>query len=524
MDNFIITLIALIPFILLILLIVVKKWPAIYSMPITYLLTILILFIVWKISPLLLAASFIKGFFIALEIMLIIFFAVFFITVLKEKRQIKKLQDILSIISEDARIQAIIIAFLFGALIEGIAGFGTPAALAAPLLVSLGFAPLLAVILSLVANSTPVSFGAAGTPILLGLGGIGLERNVLEEISKNVSLIHSIASFIVPLTLSILVIFHYEKSNKIKRIFEIIPFALFSWAIFVIPYLLAAWLIGPELPSIIAGFFSLLIVGITAHYGFLIPKYRVLVKKYKKESISFKEAAKTLSPYLIIIFSLGLSRIIAPLKNYLKSININMENIMGQDVSYTFLPFFTPSFYFLISAVLCIFIFRISGKELKYSFKETLNRVKYPTLALIFAIALVQLILVSGNNSSNLESIPLILAQTLSSLFGKSYTLIAPFVGIFGAFISGSNTLSNLLFGAFQMETAKSLGISIVVLLSLQVVGGAVGNMIAIHNIVAAEATVGLKNQEGKIIRKTIWISILYGLISGIIGLIILSY
>ena len=514
MVELLTTFLALVPFILLLILIIFLRWPALYSMPITYIVTLLIGLFIWKISPILISASFIKGFLISIEIMLIIFFAVFFITILKEKHQIRKLQETLSFISEDARIQAIIIAFLFGALIEGIAGFGTPAALAAPLLVSLGFSPLLSVVLALIANSTPVSFGAAGTPILLGLGGLGLERNILEEISINVALIHSIASIIIPLTLAIIVINHYEKSNKLKRTFEILPFAIFSWLIFIIPYYLTVKYIGPELPSIIAGFLSLIIVGISAHYRFFGPKYKISAKKIKTEKISFKEASKALSPYLIIIFLLSLSRIIIPLKDFLKSITLNYQSILGQEISYTFFPLFTPSFYFLTSAIFCIFIFKINKNELSHSLKDTFNKIKYPTLALIFALALVQFIIISD--------IPLIIAQSLSSISKEFYILLSPFIGAFGAFIAGSNTVSNLLFGSFQIETAKALGISLVIILSLQVVGGAIGNMIAIHNVLAAEATVGLKGQEGKIIRKTIWISIIYGLIAGIIGLILL--
>jgi len=240
MAEPLLTLLAILPFVLLLLLLVIRKWPAIKAMPLTYVITLLIALFVWKISLILTIASFIKGTFMAIEIMLIIFGAIFFLQILKEKKQIANLQSTLALISNDARVQAIVIAFLFGALIEGIAGFGTPAALAAPLLVSIGFTPILAVILSLIANSIPVSFGAAGTPILLGLGSLGLEREALLEITKNVALIHSIASFIIPLTLVFLVISYQTKKDKLKRFLEILPFTIFAWLVFIIPYLLTA--------------------------------------------------------------------------------------------------------------------------------------------------------------------------------------------------------------------------------------------------------------------------------------------
>ena len=516
MAEPLLTLLAILPFVLLLLLLVIRKWPAIKAMPLTYVITLLIALFVWKISLILTIASFIKGTFMAIEIMLIIFGAIFFLQILKEKKQIANLQSTLALISNDARVQAIVIAFLFGALIEGIAGFGTPAALAAPLLVSIGFTPILAVILSLIANSIPVSFGAAGTPILLGLGSLGLEREALLEITKNVALIHSIASFIIPLTLVFLVISYQTKKDKLKRFLEILPFTIFAWLVFIIPYLLTAYYIGPELPSIIAGFTSLIIISLSAHYNFLVPKNKIILKKYKNKKISFINSLKALSPYLIIIILLSLSRIILPLKNYLTSITLSWNNILGQSISYTFLPLFTPSFYFLLSAIFCVFIFRASKREITKSLSETFNKIKIPTLALIFTLALVQLIIVSN--------IPLIITQSFSSLSKELFILLSPFIGMFGSFIAGSNTVSNLLFGNFQFETAKSLGVSIILILSLQVVGGAIGNMIAIHNVLAASATVGLKGQEGKIIRKTIVVSIIYALITGIVGLIIFSF
>jgi lactate permease len=491
------------------------RWPAIKAMPITYLITLVILLSFWKISFTLASASFLKGIFITLEIMLIIFGAILFLQILKEKKQIKNLQLTLSFISDDSRIQTIIIAFLFGALIEGIAGFGIPAVLAAPLLVSLGFPALLAVILALIANSTPVSFGAAGTPILLGLGNLGFERDVLLEITKNVALIHGIASFIIPLVLVFLVINYQNKKQKIRRFFEVMPFAIFAWLSFIIPYLLVAFYIGPELPSIIGGFIGLSISSLAAHYRFLTPKNKIYFKKINKKKITLKNSLKAISPYLIIIIFLSLSRIIIPLKNNLINISFSWNNILNEGISYSFLPLFTPSFYFFLSAIFCIFIFKANKKEIRNSFKETYNKIKLPVFALIFTLGLVQLLIISD--------IPLIIAQSLSNLSKEIFIFLSPFIGAFGSFIAGSNTVSNLLFASFQIETAKTLGLSLMIILSLQVVGGAIGNMIAIHNVLAASATVGLKNQEGNIIRKTIWITLIYGLIAGVVGLVLIN-
>jgi lactate permease len=508
---------ALLPFILLLILIVMFRKPAIIAMPIVWFITVLIAIFIWKVELLWIVGSFVKGSLIALEIMLIIFGAVWLIVLLKEKKQIDTIQYFLSSISKDARIQVILIAFLFGAIIEGVAGFGTPAALAAPLLVSLGFTPFLAVVVSLIANSTPVSFGAAGTPILIGLGGLGFNQEIIREVTINVALLHSIASFIIPLILVYFVVSYHRKA-KMGEFVKAVPFAIFSWLVFVIPFYLTARYIGPELPSIVGGLFGLIVVGSAAHFGFLVPKKEIIFSKHKPIKHNFKEISLSILPYIILILLLSVTRVFLGLKELLSSIGLGFNNFFGLSLSYKYLPFFVPSFFIILTVFVSVMFYKVSRSEFKRSVLISFEKIKYPLIALIFAVALVQLIIVSGNNNSGLESMPLLLAESVSSVAGESYIFGASYVGLFGSFISGSNTVSNLLFGVFQSEAAKALGLSFILILALQVVGGAVGNMIAIHNVLAASATVGLKGQEGRIIRRTILVSLLYALLVGIVA------
>ncbi|PIN88875.1 lactate permease [Candidatus Pacearchaeota archaeon CG10_big_fil_rev_8_21_14_0_10_34_76] len=529
MDDLTLTLLAALPFILLFVLVIIRKWSTFKAMPLVWLITTLSILFAWKVAPILIAASFIKGFFIAIEIMLIIFGAVWVIALLKEKKQISTLQNLLSSISPDARIQAILIAWLFGSLIEGLAGFGTPAALAAPLLVSIGFAPFLAVVLSVIANTTAVSFGAAGTPIILGLGSLNLTPETIIEITKNTAILHAIGGLLIPLVLSYLVITHLKhKKQKTSELFiHIIPFAIFAWLSFTIPYVLIAFLVGPELPSILGGIIGLILTGLAAHYNFLTPKEIVSTNnkrsKEKHKKISLKSYFLALSPYLLIIIFLFLTRVISPLKNFLSSISISYNNILLTEISYSFLPFYTPAFYFILSGLIFAIIFKASKHNISSSIKRTLDKIKAPAFALIFALALVQLFLISSINDSGIPSMPLLLAQSFAKIFGNLFVFISPFIGNLGSFIAGSNTVSNLLFGSFQAQTASSLSLPISLILALQVVGGAIGNMVAIHNILAASATVGLKNLEWKIIRKTILVMTAHSLIVGISAFVMLS-
>jgi len=483
-------------------------------------------FIFWELDFGLIGASFVKGSAISIEILLIVFGAIWLLEVLKVSGKIEIIQSGLISLSKDVRVQAVLIAWLFGSLIEGVAGFGAPAALAAPLLVSIGFSPLASIVIALIANSSSVSFGAAGTPVLLGLGGLGFDSTLLGEVSKNAAIMHFFAGLFVPLIIVYFITHVFDKSRKGEARFrEIIPFALFSGLAFLIPYYLLAVFVGPELPSIFGGLIGLFVVGFAAKKNFLIPKKTYSFKSHKKiGKFKGKEILFSLIPYILIVVLLSLSRIIGSWKEFLQGISLGWEEIFGFAVSYSFNPFYTPSFYFILSALVGIFIFRINKKEIKLSLKNSVNRLEKPAIALIFILALVQLFIVSEMNSLGISSIPLLLAERIGSFLGEGFVFISPFIGAFGTFIAGSNTVSNLLFGSFQAETAMALGLSIAVILALQLVGGAFGNMISIHNVLAASATVGYHGEEGTIIRKTLIVVLIYGLIVGVVGFLILSF
>ena len=185
------------------------------------------------------------------------------------------------------------------------------------------------------------------------------------------------------------------------------------------------------------------------------------------------------------------------------------------------MPFYTPSFYFIISVLICLIFYKATKEDFLVSISKSFNKIKLPFVTLVFAVALVQILIISSNNNSNLPGIPLLLAESIASVTKESFFFVSPFIGAFGSFIAGSNTVSNLLFGSLQSEIAINLGLSIALVLTLQVVGGAVGNLIAIHNVIAANSVVGLKNSEGKVIRKTIIVAIIYALVVGLIGFII---
>lgn len=194
----------------------------------------------------------------------------------------------------------------------------------------------------------------------------------------------------------------------------------------------------------------------------------------------------------------------------------------GTGISTNFEPLKNPGvFPFVLITIFGFFIFRMKNEQISRVWKETFRKIKMPAIALFFAVPMVRLMMDSGYNDSNYSSMPIILADYLAGLSHGVWPVFAPFVGALGTFMAGSNTVSNMLFSMFQYSVADNLEISKTIVVSLQNVGGAIGNMICVHNIIAVCATVGLTGVEGLIIKRNLIPLAVYGFITGIVGLVL---
>ncbi len=552
MTNGTLALLASSPIFILFALMVWARWPAVKAMPVTWLITMLLVYFVWDVPFNWLLASNFNGLFVAFQILLIVFGALAVLFMLRESGAIAVINKGFTYISPDRRVQAIIIAWFFGGFIEGAAGFGTPAALVAPLLLSLGFPALAAVIVALICNSTPVSFGAVGTPTLLGVGMSLDSPETLQAITNSgmsydgflhnigfwSALIHSVPAIFLPLAVVVVMTRFFGERKSFREGFAVWPYAIFAGFCFVIPYLLSAWLLGPEFPSLIGPLIGLAIIIPSTRVGFLIPKTIWDFPEKNKWQASWEgtipttinQPPKGISlfkawiPYILIGMLLVLSRIPSlPFSNWLNSINVKLPNLFGTTLRNNFEPLKNPGvFPFIFVALLGIFLFRMKKGQVIVIWKETLNKIKVPAIALFFAVPLVRLMMDSGNNPVQMESMPLVLAGYLAGVFQGAWPIFAPFIGALGTFMAGSNTVSNMLFSLFQYSIAENLEISRTIVVSLQNVGGAIGNMVCVHNIIAACATVGLVGVEGVIIKRNLIPMVIYGAIAGVIGLLLI--
>ena len=517
------------------------------AMPIVFLLTCLITYFFWGVTFQRIIASTFQGLIITISILWIIFGAIMLLNTLKYSGAINSIRNGFSSLSADRRVQVILIAWLFGSFIEGASGFGTPAAIAAPLMVAIGFPPLAAVVFGLMIQSTPVSFGAVGTPMLVGVQG-GLDKILITNalnlkgfeweyffkiIVSEVAIIHSICGTFMPLLLILIMTRFFGKNKSWLEGLSILPFAIFSALSFTIPYLLAGIFLGPEFPSIIGGLLGLIIVTTAIKRHFLIPKDTwdfpkdsnwpsYWLGELKISNISnVKQKISTINswfPYIFLAILLIISRTNDSISNFLKSVNFKFVNILNEEnIDASFQILYLPG-GILIFVCFCTFIFHnMNFKNILSVFNDSSKTLLSAGFVLIFTVPLVRIMINSGVNSLEISSMPIAMAEGVSGLMGNIYPIFAPAVGAIGAFLAGSNTVSNLMLSQFQFETANILGISGALMVAAQSVGAAAGNMIAIHNVVAASATVGLIGKEGITLRITIIPTLYYLIFAGII-------
>lgn len=545
-------LLAFSPILIAAVLLVGLRWPARQAMPVVYLVAVLIALFAWQVSPLRVVASTIQGLFITFDILLIIFGAILLLNTLKHSGAVTVIRNGFSTISDDRRVQAIIIGWLFGSFIEGASGFGTPAAIAAPLMVALGFPAMAAVMIGMMVQSTPVTFGAVGTPILVGVRGgldtpelsaqlaaVGLTfSDYLRLITVRAAVIHGITGTLMPLLMVVMMTRFFGKNKSWTEGLSMAPFAIFSGLAFTIPYTLTGILLGPEFPSLLGALVGLAIVVTAARRRFLLPKDTwdfAPASEWQPEWLGRIEmklddltGKKTMStwlawtPYLLVALFLVLTRLPQlPIGSTLRSVlKIEWSNIFDTGITASTTPLYLPASILMTVVLITFFIHRMSRSELQAAVSDSSKVLLGAGFVLIFTVPMVRVYINSGVNALGIASMPISMAEWVAVNVGGIWPLFAPTIGALGAFIAGSNTVSNLMFSLFQHGVAERLLISGAAIVALQSVGAAAGNMIAIHNVVAASATVGLLGQEGTTLRKTAIPTLYYLLVAGAIGLI----
>ncbi len=529
------------------------RWPASRAMPLCYIVAAALALFVWKVPFVTVAAASVNGFIVALTLLYIIFGALLLLNTLQRSGGLGVIRAGFTSITPDRRIQVIIIAWLFGAFIEGVAGFGTPAAVAVPLLVGLGFPAMAAVMAGMIIQSTPVSFGAAGTPILIGVNnglssdpamaeyalnaGFAEWSDFLAHIGFKVAVLHGITGTLMPLFVVAMMTRFFGPNRSFRDGLLVWRFALFAAFAMTAPYVTVAYFIGPEFPTIIGSLTGLAIVVTAARAGFLMPprdepwdfaprdewdeSWTGTVQIHEDADPDRMHIGIAWLPYLFVAALLVFTRLDAEafnVKGWITAQQISWPEIFGTSISASVQPLYLPGTVFVTVSLITIALHRLEVREFFGAVKDSGKLTFAASTALIFTVPMVQVFINSDGGAAEYPKMPIALAEGAAALAGGFWPIFAPFIGGIGAFVAGSNTVSNMMFSLFQFDVGQRIGVDPTWVVALQAVGGAAGNMICVHNVVAASAVVGLLGKEGLVIRKTVFPFMYYALMAGALG------
>ena len=576
-------LLALLPLATIAVLMVGLYQPATRTMPIAWAVAVVAAFVGWQMSPTLIAAASIRGALTATRILVIVFGAILLLYTLKQSGAFEVINAGFSSISDDRRVQVILLVFLMGSFIEGAAGFGTPAAIVGPLLVGLGFPPLAAVVVALTGNILAITFGAVGTPLIIGLRdvvfaeGTGASQQVIQQggfetvgayvaqIGVWAALIHAIVGIAIPFIGVAMMTRFFGEERSIKPALEVLPLTLFAWAAFAVPYVTTAYFLGPTFPALLGAMVGLLVVTATLRAGYFLPDEewdfgpqeqwpdhwigsiepgegvgttsggsREGTVAADGGTASFEEShSQDMSlgmawlPYLLVAALLVVTRVVSPVQEFLSTNGVLLwSNILGTPFSEGVEMLYLPGSLFVLVAVITYALHGMDADGIKASWSEALRNIAPAVVALWFAVATVMIMQRTGS-AVVLEAAPIdagmlgLLSEITANGTGQTFPFFSGFIGAFGAFIAGSNTVSDILFGLFQFQAAQQIGAPTQIIVAAQAVGGAIGNLIAIHNVVAALTVVGLIGEEGRVIRLELIPVLYYGVFTGILTLIL---
>jgi lactate permease len=523
-----------------------KSWPSHISLPFAAALVYCITLVHFQLDPNLVNATVVNGALSALTPISIIWGAILLSQTMRRSGAERIISEWLKRVSPNPVAQLMIVGWAFPFMMEGSSGFGTPAAIAAPLLVGLGFNAVGVTILTLIMNSVPATFGAVGTPMWFGFSQAPLSPSEVLSVSWKSALVHTIAALLVPIIALRFVVGWAEiRRNLVFIYLSILSCALPSLFLSRFNY---------EFPSLIGGAVGLCL-------SVLIAKYQVGLERtyaakevevapppqhraYAAEEVEVapppqhRERVLAFAPYLILIAVLVVTRVrFLPLRAWLNAespallLNLGslglfsvsvalvfrLESIFGTSSAWSYNALFVPSLIpFVIVVLLSIPLLRIDLRTLKNAVADATNRLSGPSITLVGALIMVQLMTLGGDSSQTM-----IIGQTFATVTGGAWPFFAPVLGALGAFFAGSATVSNLTFAGIQDSIARTLSFDRTSILALQSVGAATGNMVAISNIVAVTSILGLENQEGLVLKRTVIPLVVYALVAGVSGLLL---
>jgi lactate permease len=345
----------------------------------------------------------------------------------------------------------------------------------------------------------------------------------------------------------------------------VLPLCLFAWATFAIPYVLTAVYLGPTFPALLSSMIGLLVTTLTLRAGYFLPAEtwdfdprenwpdhwvgsiepgQAVGSSVDRGDATVAADGGTTStafgdlhdqnmslgvawlPYILVAALLVVTRVIGPVQSFLSTTGvIAWNNILGTPFSEGVELLYLPGSLFVLVAVVTYVLHGMSGREIRDSWTEAVRNIAPAVVALWFAVAAVMVMQRSGDpvvleGTTASAGMLGILSELTADTTGVAFPFFSGFIGAFGAFIAGSNTVSDILFGLFQYQAAQQIGAPTQIAVAAQAVGGAIGNLVSIHNVVAALTVVGLLGEEGRVIRLELIPVLYYGVVTGVLTLL----
>jgi len=520
------------PIVILIILMTKRKSvPSHVALPAVAVLVYALKLIYFEADPNLVNAVVVDGLLSAWTPILIIGGAILMFKTMEASGNMDTLREWLNGISDNPVAQLMIIGWAFTFLIEGASGFGTPAALAAPILVGLGFDPLRIAILCLIMNSVPVSFGAVGTPTWFGMGQLSLDEAQLLTISRYSALMHACAALLIP---AIALRFVISWSDLRRNL----GFVYLSVASCVVPYVALAHF-NYEFPALLGGMIGLVVSILLARHGVGLasstpgePSARPVVSWGRLARASFPLWGTVLVLLVTRIPQLGVRGLLIDASPIIdaqlgtlgrlsvsRSLVLSLSSIYGADSHWSFQTLYVPALIpFGLVSLLAFVLFGLRGEMVRGLFQDTCRRMTHASVALLGALVFVKLLMTGGENAMVMQ-----IGNFFAGTAGPHWQYFAAYLGASGAFFSGSATISNLTFSGIQSSIALQSGLDLPLILSLQSVGAAMGNMVSINNIVAVCSILGIAQREGFILKRTVMPMILYGVVAALVARMLMA-
>jgi len=521
-------LLAALPLLLLFLLLGVFKVKAWIASLIALVASVLVAILGWGMPVALAFSATAEGvFYGAFPIMWILLNAIWVYQLSVVTGWFEQLGQLIRSVSNDQRVLAILIAFCFGALMEALAGFGAPVAISAAMLMAAGMKPLKSAVVSLLANTAPVAFGAMGAPIIALSGAVSsthpdLTTHLLSQMAGRQT---PFVAVIVPLVLVFLV-------DGWRGIRETWPVAVVAGVVFAAAQYVTSNFITVEITDVVASLLTIAVVLVMLR--FWKPKNSVPLDHSIEtaESVAlasgkldhYSEITATgakrvwgaIAPYAIIVVVFSISQIPA-VKAWLLSIGqvkipwpgLNapgadgklasvIMNAAGKPVSTTFVldHLRATGTLLLLSGIITAFVYRVKAADAVQAYLGTLKQLRFTIITVLSVLGLAYAMNLSGQTAS--------LGSALALGLAGAFALVSPLIGWVGVAITGSDTSSNALFGMLQVTAAEQSGLDPVLVAAANSSGGVMGKMISPQNLAVAAAAVGMVNREGEIFRKVL--------------------